>query len=151
MADDSSRRAIQNAFSLLYGLRLPSEIYAEHAFATHLQKAKRDLPKTHLIVKNRLTQYMGPASAYNAVLQSIKTDISGLLKSHPDYFSFTKLDDGIVDVRDFQTTGVVAFARGCPFYELQSGKLDVGGRRIQVNENQRILCVKAIDGIVRKL
>ncbi|MCP5516276.1 MAG: ParA family protein [Verrucomicrobiales bacterium] len=151
MADDSSRRAIQNAFSLLYGLRLPSEIYAQHAFATHLQEEGRTLPKTHLIVKNRLTQYMGPASAYNAVLQSIQSDISALVKSHPDYFSFTRVADGIVDVRDFQTTGVVAFARGCPFYQLRSGKLDVAGRRIQVNEDQRLLCVRSIDGIVRKL
>lgn len=33
MADDSSRRAIQNAFSLIYGLKLPSEIYSKYAFA----------------------------------------------------------------------------------------------------------------------
>ncbi len=31
MADDSSRRAIQNAFSLIYGLKLPSDIYAKYA------------------------------------------------------------------------------------------------------------------------
>ena len=35
MADDSSRRAIQNAFSLVYGLKLPSDIYAKYAFATN--------------------------------------------------------------------------------------------------------------------
>ena len=34
MADDSSRRAIQNAFSLVYGFKLPSEIYSTYAFAT---------------------------------------------------------------------------------------------------------------------
>jgi len=38
MADDSSRRAIQNAFSLIYGLKLPSEIYAQYAFATNSSK-----------------------------------------------------------------------------------------------------------------
>jgi len=32
MADDSSRRAIQNVFSLIHGLKLPSEIYASYAF-----------------------------------------------------------------------------------------------------------------------
>ena len=31
------------------------------------------LPKVHLIVKNRLTQYMGPASAYATVLAQIDT------------------------------------------------------------------------------
>ena len=30
MADDSSPRAIQNAFSLVYGLKLPSEIYSKY-------------------------------------------------------------------------------------------------------------------------
>src|SRR3546814_3426995 len=75
MADDSSRRAIQNAFSLLYGLKLPSEIYAAYAFATKLKDAGRDLPKFHLIVKNRITQYMGEASAYAAVLSQIEKDV----------------------------------------------------------------------------
>ncbi|MBW3086990.1 hypothetical protein KEM60_03220 [Austwickia sp. TVS 96-490-7B] len=55
-ADDSSRRAIQNAFSLIYGLRLPSHIYLQYAFATKLSNAGRSLPKVHLIAKNRLTQ-----------------------------------------------------------------------------------------------
>jgi hypothetical protein len=44
MADDSSRRAIQNAFSLVYGLKLPSDIYAAYAFATKLHAAGRSLP-----------------------------------------------------------------------------------------------------------
>jgi cellulose biosynthesis protein BcsQ len=44
MADDSSRRAVQNALSLVYGLRLPSETYASFAFNTKLQKAKRRPP-----------------------------------------------------------------------------------------------------------
>ena len=39
MADDSSRRAIQNAFSLIYGLKLPSEIYSKYAFAEKLKEA----------------------------------------------------------------------------------------------------------------
>ena len=82
MADDSSRRAIQNAFSLIYGLKLPSEIYASFAFA-RLLKSDRQLPRVHIIAKNRLTQYMGPASAYAAVLKSIDDDILGLFKDEP--------------------------------------------------------------------
>lgn len=151
MADDSSRRAIQNAFSLVFGLRLPSEIYSEHAFATRLHKAGRALPKVHLIVKNRLTQYMGPASAYSAVLKSIEEDVAKLQASNPEMFTFSTPKDGIVDVRDFQTTGVVAFARGCPFYSLPSGKLDVAGRRVQVNEEYRQNCVAAINDVATRL
>ena len=32
MADDSSRRAIQNAFALVHGLKLPSSIYSDYSF-----------------------------------------------------------------------------------------------------------------------
>lgn len=67
MADDSSRRAIQNAFSLIYGLKLPSEIYSKYAFAQKLQDENMALPKVFFVLKNRLTQYMGPASAHAKV------------------------------------------------------------------------------------
>jgi cellulose biosynthesis protein BcsQ len=151
MADDSSRRAIQNAFSLIYGLKLPSEIYASYAFATKLENAHRSLPKVHIIAKNRITQYMGPASAYAAVLRTIDDDLRKLLAERPQMFTFSKPADGLAEIRDFQTTGVVAFARGCPFYSLNTGRLDVGGRRIQINESMRQLCEEAIDGVVNKL
>jgi cellulose biosynthesis protein BcsQ len=147
MADDSSRRAVQNALSLVYGLRLPSEIYATYAFNTKLQTAERQLPKVHLIVKNRLTQYMGPASAYAAVLAQIDTDIGGLIKTHPAYFTFKKPADGTVDIRDFQTTGVVAFAKGCPISRLPAGKQDIGGHRVQVKEDYRRDCASAVNQI----
>ncbi len=151
MADDSSRRAIQNAFSLIYGLELPSDIYATYAFATRLVAAGRTLPQVHLIAKNRITQYMGSASAYSAVLRSIDRDIEGLMSSNPDIFTFSDGGDGVVDIRDFQTTGVVAFARGCPFYSLRSGRLYVGGKRVQVKEDYRLNCVAAMDELVAKL
>lgn len=151
MADDSSRRAIQNAFSLVYGLELPSDIYATYAFATRLTAAGRTLPQVHLIAKNRITQYMGSASAYSAVLRSIDRDVAGLMRSNPEIFTFSKGGDGVVDIRDFQTTGVVAFARGCPFYSLKSGRLYVGGKRVQVKEDYRLNCVAAMDELVAKL
>lgn len=151
MADDSSRRAVQNAFSLVYGLKLPSPIYATYAFATRLIDGGGSLPEVHVIAKNRLTQYMGPASAYGAVLRSIDQDVESLLNSHPDKFTFSAMSEGIVNIRDFQTTGVVAFARGCPFYSLASGRLDVMGQRIQVNEPYRLHCVGAMRKLVDQL
>lgn len=151
MADDSSRRAIQNAFSLVYGLKLPSEIYAAYAFATKLKEAKRPLPKVHLIVKNRLTQYMGAASAYAAVLDAIEKDVAGLLKTNPDIFDFKKIDGGFVEVRDFQTTGVVAFAKGLPFSKLPVGKQTINGHRVQVKEDYLINAKKAMEDLVAKL
>lgn len=151
MADDSSRRAVQNALSLVYGLRLPSPIYATHAFSSKLQQVNRTLPQVHLIVKNRLTQYMGPASAYFAVLQGIDQDITQFLKTNSDFFTFQNTNNGTVEIRDFQTTGVVAFARGCPFSQLVAGKQDIGGHRVQVKEDYRINCLKAIDDLAKEL
>lgn len=136
MADDSSRRAIQNAFSLIYGLKLPSDIYSQHMFATRMKNGGLDLPKAHLVVKNRITQYMGAASGYRAVLDSIDDDIKRVIKDNPQHLTFKTLNEGVTEVRDFQTTGVVAFARGTPFFALQPGKKTVGGRRIAIDANQ---------------
>ena len=151
MADGSSRRALQNAFSLIHGLKLPSPIYAEHNFATRMKSAGRDLPVAKMIVKNRITQYMGDASSYAAVLRSIEDDVAGLLNTNPEIFAFDKLDQGILSVRDFQTAGVVAYARGCPMDRLTAGQKQVQGRSVQVNEQQRRSCVDAINKIVTKL
>lgn len=151
MADDSSRRAVQNALSLVYGLRLPSPIYATYAFSSKLQAAGRTLPRVHLIAKNRITQYMGSASAYAAVLHAIETDVASMQAANPDYFTFDDVEDGIVDIRDFQTAGVVAFAKGLPFSKLRSGKQNVGGWRVEVNAPYRDNCLAAIDSMAAML
>jgi len=151
MADDSSRRALQNAFSLIYGFYLPSPIYAKHSFASKLKAAKRDLPKVHLVVKNRLTQYMGPASAYSAVLASIDTQLNRLLSDNPTIFTFDSIKKGILDVRDFGTTGVVAFSKGQSFSKLSAGRHNISGRRVQVKEDYRIDAVKAVHRLAKRL
>jgi cellulose biosynthesis protein BcsQ len=151
MADDSSRRAIQNAFSLIYGLKLPSEIYASYAFATKLKEAKRTLPKVHLIAKNRITQYMGAASAYAAVLNAIHTDIQNLLKTNGEIFTFKDINTGFVEIRDFQTTGVVAFAKGLPFSKLQAGKQTINGHRVQVKQEYLTNSIDSLENLVNHL
>ena len=151
MADDSSRRAIQNAFSLIYGLKLPSEIYSKYAFAQKLQDENMALPQVFLVLKNRLTQYMGPASAYATVLGEIDKEVDSLLKVRPDIFSFSTKEDGIVNVRDFQTTGVVSAARGCPFKVMKSGRLDVMGKRVIIKEEYLNNCIRDINEIVNKI
>lgn len=151
MADDSSRRAIQNAFSLIYGLKLPSEIYTRYAFAERLKEANMPLPKVYMVLKNRLTQYVVAASAYATVLKEIDKDLISLLETYPDIFVFSSLGDGIVNVRDFQTTGVVSLARGCPFQNIKAGRLDLMGKRVAVKEEYRQNCIKNIEEIVGKM
>jgi len=151
MPDDSSRRAIQNAFSLIYGINLPSAIYAQYSFTNKLVAANRSLPKVSLVVKNRLTQYMGPASAYSSVLSSIDALLTALLSANPSIFTFQTLADGVADVRDFQTTGVVAFAEGVPFSRLRSGRHTIQGQEVQVDQHNIDNCIEAIAGVVAKL
>ncbi|GAB3875435.1 ParA family protein [Terrabacter terrigena] len=151
MADDSSRRAIQNAFSLIYGLKLPSEIYTQYAFATKLRAEGRTLPKVHVIAKNRLTQYVVSASAYTAVLNSIDADVQSLIAQHKDMFSAKTAEDVMVEIRDFQTAGVVSFARGCPFYAQKPGRMDVMGKRVQVKGEYLQNCVDSVQSLVDEL
>jgi hypothetical protein len=94
---------------------------------------------------------MGPASAYAAVLAEIDSDIEKLISTNPSYFTFNSPDRGTVEIRDFQTTGIVAFARGCPISRLQAGKQDIGGHRVQVKEDYRMNCMDAVDEMVRRL
>lgn len=151
MADDASRRAIHNAFSLVYGLGLPSETYASFSFGARMREARRALPQVHVVAQNRLPQYARPFSAYQAVLEAIESDVDALLASNPETFTFTNLKNGIVKIRDFQTTGSVAYTRGCPFSSLPLGRLDVLGQRININEENRDMCVAAMQALVDKL
>jgi cellulose biosynthesis protein BcsQ len=151
MADDSSRRALQNVFSLVYGIKMPSSMYEQFSFSTKLLAAKRELPRIHLLIKNRLTQYMGPASAYFSVLTAIDQDILRIMKTNPKIFTFTSLKDGVVDIRDFQTTGIVSFAEGRPFYKMSAGTHKIFKKRTVIREDYLENCKKAIEQLVKFL
>jgi len=135
-ADDSSRRGIQNAMSLLFGLKLPSDVYAQHNFSSRMLSAGLPLPRVHLVAKNRLTQYINTAKSYAAVLFGITSDLASILKDSPSSFTFSSVDDGLFEIRDFQTSGVVAFARGTPFATMKAGTLSIAGQRVKVNADQ---------------
>lgn len=144
MADDSSRRALQNVLALVHGINLPAPIYAQHAFSARIRGANRTPPQIHAIPKNRLTQYMGPASAYHQILTTIDAMIAHALQLHPAAFTFHTANAGIVEIRDFQTTGLVAFAEGTPFTNLQPGQHQLG----QLNANYIQHCVDAMQPLV---
>lgn len=114
MADDSSRRALLNLLALVYGYNIPAA-YSANNFNTVMTQANLPLPQIHLIVKNRITQYMGSASGYRAVLQSIDRIISQVQTANPSFFTSTNV---IEEIRDFQTTGVIAYAEAKTFNKL---------------------------------
>lgn len=151
MADDSSRRALQNVFSLVYGIRMPSEIYQEHSFSTKMKNAGRVLPKIHLIIKNRLTQYMLVASAYHSVLSSIDAEVNKVMENNSGLFTFQNTSDGIKEVRDFQTTGVVAFAEAKPFTRVKSGKHRIFERETNIRADYLENCIEAMWNVINAL
>ena len=148
MADDSSRRAIANVFTLIYGLNLPNPIYNNYLFSSTLLTAGRKLPLVHLIIKNRITQYMGAASAYATVLTHITADIQKYVIDYPQCFTFSDLSKHTVEITDFGTTGVVAFAEGTPFDKLKRGKHSINGRETIINSNMLDDCKREIENIV---
>jgi cellulose biosynthesis protein BcsQ len=150
-ADDSSRRGIQNAMSLIYGLKLPSDVYAQHNFRARMDSVGLTLPRVHLVAKNRLTQYINTAKSYAAVLSGITSDLSSILKDSPSHFTFSSVDDGLLEIRDFQTSGVVAFARGTPFATMNAGTLSVAGQRVKVNAEQLEQNRVVIEELARRL
>lgn len=94
---------------------------------------------------------MGEASAFGAVLNYISQDVDNLLTTHPDLFTFTTTEQGILSVKDFGTTGVVAFAEGTPFNQLKIGMHEINGRTIRVNKSMLVACIEDIDNIVAQL
>jgi hypothetical protein len=94
---------------------------------------------------------MGAASAYAAVLAAIEKDVGALLKSNAAIFTFKTIDKGFVEIRDFQTTGVVAFAKGLSFSKVQVGKQTINGHRVQVKEDYLQNAKDAIEGLVARL
>lgn len=151
MADDSSRRALRNVFTLVHGLQLPASIYDQSSFSRKMKTAGRGLPQVHLVVKNRITQFMGPASAYKIVLSSIDEDLGSVMKADPLIFTFTNLTQGVSEVRDFHTTGTISFALGRPFYQLNAGRHHIRDGEAQVKQEYLDDCRRVIDEVVSML
>ena len=100
MADDSSRRAVNNVLSLIYGIAV-SQIYQQYSFSTKMCEAKRGLPKIKCVINNRLTRYVGAASAYKSVLNEIEKEVKLLANKYPEHFIGGEGFDTFIDVRDF--------------------------------------------------
>lgn len=152
MADDSSRRAVRNVFALVYGLNLENAEYESIAFSSKMRQEKMPLPVIKLVVNNRTTQYMGQASAYRNVLSTVNKEVLGTAKKHPEIFSREFIEQPkILDVRDFQTTGVVAAAEGSPFDRIKPGLHIIKGKPTQIQKCNIDNCRKAIQEATQNL
>ena len=101
----------------MYGIN-PNANNVQNTFYMQMTSANMSLPIINSIIKNRLTQYMGPASAYSAVLSSITNLSQNLQIQYPQYFA---QNFQIIDVRDFNTVGQIAFAESKVFSQINAG------------------------------
>lgn len=83
--------------------------------------------------------------------KQIQSSFATILSEQADIFTFDKIEDGIVNIRDFQTTGVVAFAEASPFSLLSVGRHDIYGNDTQVRQDYLSNCTDAISDIIAKL
>ncbi len=90
---------------------------------------------------------MGAASAYTAVRSGIDSDLRDLVREYGDHFIFDDISKEVFEIRDFGTTGVVAFARGTPFDGMPTGKFKLGQRRVHVKPEYQDQAVEAVDQI----
>lgn len=149
-ADDSSRRAIQNAFTLIYGLKLPSEMYNGYIFAQRLKRATIPLPKVYLIIRNKIIRHIDFNSAYFAIFKTIDQFIEPLLISNSDIFNFTSINSGFINIYDFQTIISISHIQGCPFSLLKSNNIYLK-KYIHIKEEDLSNCIKDIQQIVNCL
>lgn len=160
-ADDSSIFAISGLFNLIYGSKKKHPVYDKYTFVTRVKDNKLDRPKIHLLLGNRFTQKKGAAHAFKALSneatkkmyeeylenkQWFRGDCSSQINSQDDFeHEFT------VELRDFNSAGVVASNLGIPLSLMDKNIYEVYGEQIQVAKEQRDKCKETIETIVNRL
>ena len=66
-ADDSSKTAASTMVALLHGTNPLHPIYGSWTFAEVAKQQKVRVPKIHLLIGNRLTQFEGPTTVFAAL------------------------------------------------------------------------------------
>lgn len=159
-ADDSSIFAISGLFNLIYGSKKKHPVYDKYTFVTRVRDNKLDRPKIHLLLGNRFTQKKGAAHAFKALSNEATKkmyeeylenkqwfrDHSNQINSQDDFeHEFT------IELRDFNSAGVVASNLGIPLSLMDRNIYEVYGEQIQVAKEQRDKCKETIETIISRL
>jgi hypothetical protein len=159
-ADDASRVATTAMFTLIYGANPPHPIYGQYTYAARAAAADLVRPNVHLIVGNRLTQYLGAAAAFGAISDATANSLFAAYQNNPGRFTPAAgpvndiaqfRNEYSIPLRDFNTAGVVAAHLGMPLSQLENGYYQVHGTEVQVNAARAEECLAAIDEVVDKL
>lgn len=159
-ADNSSKTAVSALVALLHGTEPPHPIYGSWTYAAMAKEQGIAIPKIHLLIGNRLTQFEGPARAYGAISEATSSNLYDIFLSHPEYFinreqkplnkvEFTKSYS--YPLRDFNTAGVVCAHMGNRLSAMKQGYYDVYNAQVKVNNDKILECIDAIDNIVKAL
>lgn len=138
-ADDSSRRAVENVVTLLYGFTDAADVapYTKISFAKKAKEEGVPVPTLHTFVSNRVTKYEGnPSKAFNAMIKAMKSTIDQIHKKHREVFSSptAKPSETFLFVPDYHSASIVAASTGTPLHKLTAGPKDFGGERVQINQ-----------------
>lgn len=159
-ADDSSIFAITGLFNLIWGTSVIHPVYGKYTFASKARAHNLDLPKISFLLGNRFTQKKGAAHAFKALSNEAISKMYSEFQNNPDKFVDTVEDINDIDdfeaaysieLRDFNSAGVVAANQGLPLSKMNKHTYKVYGETIQVEKEQRRLCKEAIEGLVSKL
>lgn len=137
-ADDSSRRAIENVFALLYGIGEDQlSAYAKISFSEKAISNSVNVPKIHTIVNNRVSYYEGkPSKAYLAANKRVQETVDLVYSKNkiPFYNKKVKPSTEFSDIRDYHSAAIVSSLTGTPVHKISPGPKNVSGERIQLNK-----------------
>jgi len=156
-ADDSSIFAIKGLFNLIYGNREKHPVYGNYTFATIVDQNEMRRPIVHSLLGNRFTQKKGSAHAFKAVSSEATKTMYNEFKNHPNRFRKPKQKieskedfekEFTIELRDFNSAGVVAANIGLPLNLMDKSAYNVYGEDIQVSAEQRDKCKETIKKLV---
>lgn len=159
-ADDSSIFAITGLFNLIWGTSVEHPVYGKYTFASKAKNHNLPLPKITYLLGNRFTQKKGAAYAFKALSNEALNKMYEEYVKNPDKFepsdhtinNITDFEEHYsIELRDFNSAGVVAANQGLPLSKMDKHSYEVYGEKIQVAKEQRELCKDTIENLVSKL
>lgn len=157
-ADDSSRVAVKALFALIHGTVPPHTFFGNYTFAAKIASRKMQLPKVHLAIGNRFTQFKGAAAAYAAFSEATADQLYSEYSSDAARFSPRKkqpttkkqfIAQYVCELRDFNTAGVVAAHLGTPLSKMRQDYYPVhNDPSVKVNKSQLVAGLDAVDELV---
>lgn len=159
-ADDSSIFAITGLFNLIWGTSVTHPVYGKYTFASKAKLNNLQLPKISYLLGNRFTQKKGAAHAFKALSNEAIQKMYSEFQNNPDKFESVQQEVNSIsdfetaysiELRDFNSAGVVAANQGLPLSKMNKHTYMVYGEEIQVAKDQRELCKTTIEDLVGKL